>query len=61
MLVLTRKENEDIEVGAYKIHVVKIRGKSVRIGIIAPREVPVHRGEVAAQIKSGGKDKKRVA
>ena len=48
MLVLTRKANEEILIGDdIKITLVRIRGNSVRIGIEAPREVRVVRGELA--------------
>jgi carbon storage regulator len=39
MLVLSRKKNESIVM-------VEIRGDKVRLGIVAPKEVPVHRQEV---------------
>jgi len=47
MLVLSRKKNESIVVGdAITITIVDIRGDKVRLGIEAPKEVPVHRQEV---------------
>ncbi len=47
MLVLQRKRDEVIRIGDdITITVVEIRGDKVRIGISAPREVSVHRGEV---------------
>ena len=47
MLVLSRKKNESIVVGDdITIVVVEIRGDKVRLGIEAPKEVPVHRSEV---------------
>ncbi|MCA9028601.1 MAG: carbon storage regulator CsrA [Planctomycetaceae bacterium] len=47
MLVLSRKKNESIVIDdQIKITVVEIRGDKVRLGIEAPREVPVHRSEV---------------
>lgn len=47
MLVLTRKCEERIRIGDdIVIVVVDIRGDKVRLGIEAPREVPVHRREV---------------
>lgn len=47
MLVLSRKKNESIVINNdIVITVVEIRGDKVRLGIVAPREVPVHREEV---------------
>lgn len=52
MLVLSRKRDESILIGDnVEICVVEIRGDKVRLGIVAPREVPVHRQEVHAAIK----------
>ena len=47
MLVLSRKPGEFITIGdSIKITVIESRGGKVRIGIEAPREVPVVRGEL---------------
>ncbi len=47
MLVLSRKKNESIVINDdISIVVVEIRGDKVRLGIEAPKEVPVHRREV---------------
>ncbi len=47
MLVLSRKKDESIVVNNdIVITVVEIRGDKVRLGIVAPKEVPVHREEV---------------
>ncbi len=47
MLVLSRKKNESIIINdRIKVTVVEIRGDKVRLGIEAPREVPIHRSEV---------------
>lgn len=52
MLVLSRKKNESIVIDdRIKILVVDIRGDKVRLGIEAPKEVPVHRQEVHDAIK----------
>ena len=52
MLVLTRKQNENIVINDdITIVVVEIRGGRVRLGIEAPREVPVHRNEVYEAIR----------
>lgn len=51
MLVLSRKKNESIVIDDnIVITVVEVRGDKVRLGIQAPREVPVHRSEVYAAI-----------
>ena len=47
MLVLSRKKNESIVINNdITIVVVEIRGDKVRLGVEAPREIPVHRREV---------------
>lgn len=47
MLVVTRKQGESIVVGdGIEIHVVSVGRTGVRIGVTAPRDVPVHRREV---------------
>jgi carbon storage regulator len=47
MLVLSRQRDESIIIGDnVQITVVDIRGDKVRLGIIAPAEIPVHRKEV---------------
>ncbi|HUE75107.1 MAG TPA: carbon storage regulator CsrA [Pirellulaceae bacterium] len=52
MLVLSRKRDESIVIaGNITITVVDIRGDKVRLGIVAPSEVPVHRREVYDAIK----------
>lgn len=47
MLCLSRKLNETIVIDGYiTITVIDIRGDKIRLGIDAPPEIPVHRGEV---------------
>ncbi|MFM2218447.1 MAG: Carbon storage regulator [Planctomycetota bacterium] len=47
MLVLSRKKNESIVINnEITIVVVEIRGDKVRLGVEAPKEVPVHRREI---------------
>jgi carbon storage regulator len=54
MLVLSRKKDEAIVINdAIRIVVVEIRGDKVRLGVEAPREVPVHRNEVYEAIARG--------
>ncbi len=51
MLVLSRKKNESIIINDnITIVVVEIRGDKVRLGVEAPKEVPVHRSEVMDRI-----------
>ncbi len=53
MLVLSRKKNESIVIDdTIIITVVEIRGDKVRLGIEAPKEIPVHRSEVYAAIQN---------
>jgi carbon storage regulator len=52
MLVLTRKSNQSIMIGdEIEISVLAIMGEKVRIGIQAPRNIPVFRKEVYLEIK----------
>jgi carbon storage regulator len=52
MLVLSRKKNESIVINDdIVITVVEIRGDKVRLGVEAPKEVPVHRNEVYEAIR----------
>jgi len=62
MLVLTRKKNELIDIGSdIVIRVVDICGDKIRLGIEAPKEIPVHRREITNAIRrelenEGGKE-----
>ena len=58
MLVLTRKSNQSIMIGdEIEISVLSIMGEKVRIGIQAPRDIPVFRKEVYLEIqREGGED-----
>ena len=50
MLVLSRKKNESIVIDdTIVVTVVALEGGKVRLGIQAPKEVPVHRSEVHAE------------
>lgn len=61
MLILTRRINETLNIGDdVQVTVLGIKGNQVRIGINAPRDVPVHREEIYQRIKReerGGAEK----
>ena len=55
MLVLSRKKNENIVIGEdMRVFIVDIRGDTVRLGVSAPDNVPIHRSEVFEAIKQNG-------
>jgi carbon storage regulator len=52
MLVLSRRINETIKIGDdIEIMIIDVRGDQVRIGVAAPKDVPVHRKEIYLQIQ----------
>jgi carbon storage regulator len=52
MLVLTRRIGERILIGPdVEIAIVQVRSNSVRLGVTAPREIPVHRAEVRERMQ----------
>ena len=56
MLALTRKKGESLVINNnIEITVLEIRGDQVKIGISAPKEVPVYRKEVYLQIQNENK------
>lgn len=61
MLVLSRKKGESIVIGdEIIVTVVEVRGDKVRLGIVAAKDVPVHREEVYEAIH-GKKPKLKAA
>ncbi|MBO5095141.1 MAG: carbon storage regulator CsrA [Lachnospiraceae bacterium] len=57
MLALSRKKNEALIVNNnIEITVLEIKGEQVKLGISAPREVPVYRKEVYVQIQEANKE-----
>ena len=49
MLVLTRKQKESIKIGdSIVVTILRVQGQSVRVGIEAPRDIRVVRGELSA-------------
>ena len=58
ILVLSRKVNEQIHLGDdITVTVVDIRGDKVRLGITAPRDVSIHRGEIHEMIQREAREK----
>ncbi|MEM7281302.1 MAG: carbon storage regulator CsrA [Pseudomonadota bacterium] len=56
MLILTRRSNESIRIGDdVQVTILGTSGGKVRLGIAAPKDVPVHRQEVYDQIRAGQK------
>lgn len=52
MLVFTRRRHEAITIGdGIEIRVLRVGRDGVRLGVVAPPSVPVHRYEIYAQIK----------
>ena len=57
MLALSRKKNEAIVINNnIEITVLDIRGDQVKIGIAAPKEIPIYRKEVYIQIQNENKE-----
>jgi carbon storage regulator len=52
VLILTRRTGETLNIGdSIQVTVLGIKGNQVRIGIEAPKDVPVHREEIYEKIK----------
>ena len=57
MLALSRKKNEALVINNnIEITVLEIKGEQEKLGISAPREVPVYRKEVYVQIQDSNKE-----
>lgn len=57
MLALSRKVNESIIIGNdIEITVLEVKGDQVKVGISAPRSVPIYRKEIYLQIKESNKE-----
>lgn len=57
MLALSRKANESIIIGNdIEITILEVKGEQVKIGINAPKSIPVYREEVYKQIKESNKE-----
>ncbi|MGB2990171.1 MAG: carbon storage regulator CsrA [Candidatus Zixiibacteriota bacterium] len=56
MLILTRKLGESVTIGDdIKITILGVRGRQVRVGIIAPHKVAIHREEIYFKIQEENK------
>lgn len=56
MLVFTRRRNQKIMIGdGIEVHVLRVGRDGVRLGIVAPPEVPVHRQEIYEQIREANR------
>ena len=56
MLALSRKKNEAIVINNnIEVTILEVKGDQVKIGISAPKEVPVYRKEVYVQIQNANK------
>ena len=52
MLILTRRVNESLMIGdQITVTVLEVKGRQVRLGVNAPKEVPVHRKEVYERVQ----------
>ncbi len=57
MLALSRRKNEALIINNnVEITILEIKGEQVKIGITAPKDVPVYRKEVYAQIQDANKE-----
>ncbi len=57
MLALSRKKNEAIVIdNNIEITVLEVKGEQVKLGISAPRDIPVYRKEVYLQIKEANRE-----
>jgi len=50
MLVLSRTINQSIMIGDIEVIIVDVKGDKVRLGITAPKHIPVHRREIYDKI-----------
>ena len=62
MLALTRRKGESVVIGDdVEVVVLSVMGEQVRLGIIAPKRIPVHRKEIYEQIQAENKQAKNAA
>ncbi len=57
MLALSRKVNESIMIGSeIEITVLEVKGDQIKIGITAPKSIPIYRKEIYLQIQASNKE-----
>ena len=57
MLVLSRKKDESIMIGDHiEIKILAVEGEQIKLGIVAPKKVKVHRSEVFEAIQTQNKE-----
>ncbi|MBM4054187.1 MAG: carbon storage regulator CsrA [Planctomycetes bacterium] len=62
MLILTRKLGESITIGDdIKITILEFQGKQVKLGIIAPKDIEIHREEVYEKIQAQNREASKVS
>jgi carbon storage regulator len=62
MLILTRRIGETLMIGSdVTVTVLGVQGNQVRLGIAAPRDVPVHREEVFERVKQEEAEKRDIS
>ena len=60
MLIISRRPGERLVVGDnVRIEVIEVSGQNVRIGVDAPREIPVYREELWAAVREANQDAAR--
>lgn len=57
MLALSRKQGESIMIGNdIEITILEVKGEQVKIGINAPKSIPVYRKEIYTQIQEANRE-----
>lgn len=57
MLALSRKQGESIMIGSdIEVTVLEIKGEQIKLGVSAPKSVPIYRKEIYAQIQEANRE-----
>jgi carbon storage regulator len=52
MLILTRRLGESVKIGSdITVTIISVKGNQVRVGVAAPKDIPVHREEIVRRIE----------